>query len=85
MNKTHRRCSPEARQATREPRGLVIPNEGRATQHGALLGAPLRDARVFAHCCVTPSSWAGSTRRSPSLALRENAQRRHRVLFVERT
>lgn len=85
MNKTHRRCSPEVRQARREPRGLVISNEGRVTQHGALLGTTLRDALVFAHCCVMPNSWAGSTRRSSFLALRENAQRRHRVLFVGRT
>lgn len=85
MNKTHRRCRPETRQARRETRSLVVPNKGRLTQLGVLLDATLRDALVFTHCGVMPDSWAGSTLRPAFLALRENVQRRHRVLFVGRT
>jgi hypothetical protein len=84
MNKTHRRCRPETRQARRETHGLVVPNKGRLTQPDAFLAATLRDASVFAHCGVMPDSWASSTIRPAFLALRENVQRRHRVLFVGR-
>ena len=85
MNKTHWRCRTETRQARRETRGLVVPNKGRLTQPGEFLSATLRDASVFAHCGVMTNSWANSTPRSSFLALRENGQRRHRVLFVGRT
>ena len=63
-------------QARREERGLVPPNERRATPHAPIGGTTRGDGAIFPPCFVTAHSCAASTSRSQCLAGRKNGRRR---------
>ena len=80
----NQRCSPKTGQTRREERGLVIPNERRATQYGPFWDATRRDGVICLQDCVTFRSCTASTHRSMRLVPKKNDLRRWFVISVNR-